>query len=251
MLAAACALCAFAARAEDVIYGPDGAPTVVQRKLYTMTGKWEAGAAFQIALNTSLVDQLGGLVGVSYHANEWLDVGAEALLHYTALSTLALNVRADLCRAPDPTKCRLAAPHRDEFANDNQVRAGAFAVARFAPIYGKFNLASEVKVHFQAFLLGGVGGAAVHRESVNLCNDPGTAICRTFQTSDALKVVGEVGGGFRFYLGKSLSLRTEVRGYLFPSSYKKDNNLTDPNSGSPKSYLAAIAVFDAGLSFLF
>ena len=69
LVAAACALFAFAARAEDVIYGPDGAPTVVQRKLHTMSGKWEAGVAFDVALNTALVDQLGGVLGVSYHPN--------------------------------------------------------------------------------------------------------------------------------------------------------------------------------------
>ena len=55
-----------AARAEDTIYGPDGAPTVVQRKLHTMTGRWEAGLAGGIALNTSLVNQYATLLSISY-----------------------------------------------------------------------------------------------------------------------------------------------------------------------------------------
>src|SRR5437868_2568986 len=172
--------CGAAARAEEVIYGPDGAPTVVQRKLYTMTGRWEVGAMFSTALNTALVDHYGGLVGVTFHPNEWLDLGAEGLFHYTTLSSLALNVRADLrTRTPSSNHCA-GAPYpgcKDEFANDNQLRAGGFGVARLSPIYGKFNLASEVKVHFQAFLLGGAGVAAVHRESINVCKDPGTIKC--------------------------------------------------------------------------
>ena len=251
---AAALLCAFGARAEDVIYGPDGAPTVVQHKLYTMSGKWEAGVLFDIALNTALVDQLGGVVAVTYHPNEWLDVGVEGLFHHTALSSLALNVRADLrARTPSSNHCS-AAPYpgcKDEFANDNQLRAGAFGVVRLSPIYGKLDLASEVKIHFQAFVLGGAGMASVHRESVNLCADPGTSTCVNFQQEDALKPVGQVGGGFRFYFGQKWSLATEVRGYFFSSSYKEANDLTVPSTGTPRSYVAGIATFDAGLSYLF
>lgn len=248
ILLAALLLGAFAARAEDVIYGPDGAPTVVQRKLYSMSGKWEASLLFDIAMNTALVDQLGGVVGVSWHPNEWLDVGLEGLFHKTSLSSLALNVRADL-------RARTRTPLKDEFANDNQLRAGGFGVVRLSPIYGKFNLASEVSVHFQAFLLAGAGIASVHRESVNLCADAASTspapACTNFQQTDSTRFTGDVGGGFRFYFGQRWSLTTEVRGYFFPSSYKEANDLTQPGTGTPKSYLAGIATFDAGLSLLF
>ena len=243
-LTAFLACAALAARAEEVVYGPDGAPTVVQRKLHTMTGQWEAGLSFGIAMNTALVDQLGGILSLSYHPNEWLDLGGEVLLNRASLSTLARNTRADL-------RPRNLGQVRDEMANDNQLRAGAFAVGRIAPIYGKFNLASELRVHFQAFLLGGAGAAQVHRESVNLCAEPGTGSCQSFQQSDAVTGVGLVGGGFRFYFNQRWSLRTEVRGYLFRSSYKRGNDLTDPSTGAQKPYLAAVATFGAGLSFLF
>jgi outer membrane beta-barrel protein len=243
-LVAACFALAGAAPAQEAIYGPDGAPTVVQHKLYSMTGRWEAGAAFGIALNTALVDQIGGILSVTYHPNEWLDVGAEGLLNHASLSGLAQNARADLRpRAPGQVG--------DEMANDNQLRAGAFAVARVAPIYGKFNLASELRVHFQAFLLGGAGAAQVHRESVNLCADPGTGSCQNYQQSDSIAGVGLLGAGFRFYFNQRWSLRTEVRGYFFRSSYKRNNDLTEPSTGSPAHYLATVATLGAGLSFLF
>src|SRR5216110_793101 len=173
-------LCGAAARAEEVIYGPDGAPTVVQHKLYTMTGRFEVGLLFSTALNTALVDHYGGLVSLTWHPNEWLDFGAEGLFHFTRLSSLADNIRENLlARTPSSNHCT-AAPYpgcKDELANDNQLRAGGFGVARLSPIYGKFNLASEVKVHFQAFALGGAGVASIHRESVNLCETPGTSTC--------------------------------------------------------------------------
>ena len=69
VLAALCLLGASGAPAEELVYGPDGAPTVVQRKLYAMTGRTEVSLAFDVALNTALVDQLGGVLGVSYHPN--------------------------------------------------------------------------------------------------------------------------------------------------------------------------------------
>jgi len=244
VLAALCFLGASGAWAEEIVYGPDGAPTVVQRKLHAMTGRWEAGASFGIALNNALIDQIGGLLSLSYHPNEWLDFGAEALLNHTGLSDLARNVRGDL-------RPRTAGQVGDEFRNDNQLRLGGFAVARVAPIYGKLNLASELRVHFQAFLLGGAGIAQIHRESVNLCADPGTGVCQSFQQSDALTGTGIAGAGVRFYFNQRWSLVSEVRGYLFRSSYKRANDLTQPSSGSPSHYLAAIAMFTGGMSFLF
>src|SRR3954449_7494525 len=88
--------CGAAARAEDVIYGPDGAPTVVQRKLYPMSSKWEASVLFNTALNTALIEQTGLILGLAYHPNEWLDFGAEGFFNFPSLSSLSLNVRADL-----------------------------------------------------------------------------------------------------------------------------------------------------------
>jgi outer membrane beta-barrel protein len=248
-LAAALLVCA-GARAEEVIYGPDGAPTVVQRKLYPMSSKWEVQLFFDTSLNNALIDQQGGLLAVTYHPNEWLDLGVEGIFNRTVLSGLAQNVRDNLC-APPFTNCRSHTPPKDEFANDNQMRAGGFGVVRLAPIYGKFDLASELKIHFQSFLLGGGGVASVHRESVNLCADTGTDQCKNFQQSDATKPMGLVGAGFRFYVNQRWSLTTEVRGYLFSSSYKASNDLVDPSTGTPTSYLALIATFDAGVSILF
>ncbi|HTO99106.1 MAG TPA: outer membrane beta-barrel domain-containing protein [Myxococcales bacterium] len=231
------------ARAEAV-HGPDGAPTVVQNKLYRMSGRWEASASFGVALNTALVNQLGGLFSLSYHPNEWLDFGGEALLDSTSLSSLAYNVRAGL-RPRSPGQVG------DEFRNDNQLRGGAFAVARVAPIYGKLNLASELAVHFQAFLLGGVGAAQVHRESVNLCAQPGTGTCDQFQQSDSFDGVGVLGAGFRFYFNQRFSLRTELRSYLFRSSYRTGSDLTQPGSGTPAHYLANVVTLGAGMAVLF
>jgi len=77
VLAAICLLGTSGARAQDIVYGPDGAPTVVQRKLHSMTGRWEAGASFAIALNNALIDQVGGL--------ERMGFSFSAFVHYAAI----------------------------------------------------------------------------------------------------------------------------------------------------------------------
>ena len=51
-------LASHAAHAEEVIYGPDGAPTVVQRKLYPMTGRWELGLGAGVVTLASLLGLL-------------------------------------------------------------------------------------------------------------------------------------------------------------------------------------------------
>ena len=50
-IAFALLVAASSAHASEVVYGPDGAPTVVQRKLHTMSNRWEAGLTLGTALN--------------------------------------------------------------------------------------------------------------------------------------------------------------------------------------------------------
>lgn len=254
---------ATAARADEAIYGPDGAPTVVQRKLYTMTGRWELGLGLTAATNTALVDHYGALASVTYHPNESLDVGVDLLGNYTALSGLAQQIRDKLPPRADNNANPRHPNFADEMANADQLRAAALLTARLAPIYGKINLASELDVHFQAYLLGGVGAAFVKHDSVNLCATAGFTPCPTgdqvaagsstpapanYQVASSVKPIGELGLGFRFYLSNRASLRTEFRGFVFPTSYKSANDLTNPASGNSSSYVAVIASVLLGLS---
>jgi len=236
--------------AEPVVYGPDGAPTVVQRKLFTMTGRWELGVGFSTAFNGPLVNHYGGRIGLTYHPNEWFDFGGEVVGNYTALSGLADQVREHLpLRATSDT-------HRpntgDELANVAQLRASGVALARLAPIYGKFNLAAEVKIHFQAYGLLGAGAALFHHESVNLCGTAGQTACTgPFLTSDAVRPTGVVGAGLRFYFNDRFSINTEIRAWLFPDSYLAGADYTNPASGTDKSYLGVLMTFGLGFSTLF
>ncbi len=252
LIAAIAALAAGPGRAtEPVIYGPDGAPTVVQNKLYTMTSRWELGFGAALAVNGALVDHYGGLLSLTYHPNEWFDFGVEVSGNFTQLTGLADQVRDKLPKRADPNTQKHNT--NDEIANVAQMRATGMLLARLAPFYGKFNLASEVSIHFQAYGLIGAGGGLFHHESVNICGTAGTAACArgSYLTSDAVKVAGQVGAGMRFYFGDHWSLRTELRGVLFPDSYKEAADLTMPTSGTDHGYLGVVTMFTAGLSVLF
>jgi outer membrane beta-barrel protein len=234
-----------AARADD---GPDA--NRVQRKLFTMSHRWETGLAFTTALNTALVDDSGALASLSYHPNEWLDYGVDALVAATGLSGLAQQVRANL---PARTTSSGAPLVRDEITDADQMRAALLGTARIAPIYGKLNLASELALHFQAFVLGGGGAALVRHESINLCSTPGAGACPAgaFATSNALRPVAQLGGGMRFYFGQRFSVRAEVRAFLYPATYVRGADLTVPGSGTGQRYLGLLTMLGLGASTLF
>ena len=248
---AAVLVSALPARGEDGVIGPASPPTVLQGKLYQVSRRWEVGVAFGASLNTSLVDQYGGILSISYHPNEWIDAGLDVLANRTGVSSLSGQIRD---RLPSRTNPGTGQPNTgDEIAGADQMRGGALVMARIAPIYGKLNLAAELPVHFQVFLLGGAGAAEFKHESVNLCATPGDGPCAPgdYQTTTSLKPVGEVGGGLRFYLGQHFSLRTEVRAFLYPATVLRGADLTQPGSGTSARYLGLITTVGLGASAFF
>ena len=250
LFAVACTA-AFSARADESVYGPTTPPGAVQGKLYQVARRWEVGVAFTAALNTSLVDQHGGLLSISYHPNEWADVGVDLLVNRTSFSSLSGQIRD---RLPSRANPATGQPNTgDEISDADQLRGGALAMARIAPIYGKLNLVGEMAVHFQAFLLAGAGAAAFKHESVNLCASPGTGACAAgdFQTATSVKPVAETGLGMRFYLGQHWSVRTEFRAFLYPASYLRGADMTQPGTGTSARYLGLITTLGLGASALF
>ena len=168
------AICAVAVPARaDLAAVPPPVPAGLQGKLYGMSRRWEVGVGFLTAVNTSLVDEYGGLLSITYHPNDWSDVGVDLLANRTTFSNLAGQVRD---RLPPRVSALNGQPNTgDEIAGADQLRRGALAVARIAPIYGKINLASELAVHFQVYALAGAGAAAFKHESLNMCASPGTS----------------------------------------------------------------------------
>jgi outer membrane beta-barrel protein len=241
-----------AAGAGEVVYGPDGAPTVVQNKLHSMSGLWEVGGRVVTALNSAYVQHTGGVLSVTYHPNESFDFGVELSGNLTSLSDLATRIRTGI--ASSSTALAQTPPQwKNELAHADQLKYGAFVVARLAPVYGKLSLASELAIHLQVYVLLGVGAGGVHRESINLCAVSSAVGCPDgpFLVTDSVKPMAELGGGLRFYLGDRLSLLVELRELLYPTSLQ---TLTDPNvatSVATQSSLGNLADVALGLAGTF
>jgi hypothetical protein len=91
---------------------------------------------------------------------------------------------------------------------------------------------------------------------VNLCAVATTANAKcapgSFQSTDSFKPVGEIGGGLRIYLGESpWSMELAVRAYLYPASLLEAADLTNPASGTSKTYLGLVTMFNAGFARMF
>ena len=103
LLFAAASIAALPARGEDAVMGPGGPAPTVRGKLYQVSRRWEVGFAFTTALNDSLVDQYGGLLSISYHPNEWMDVGGDLLAG--AGGAAFRHESVNLCGAPGDGAC--------------------------------------------------------------------------------------------------------------------------------------------------
>ena len=238
-----------AARAAEVVYGPDGAPTVVQRKLHTMSNRWEAGLTLGTALNASLVDHYGGLFSLTYHPNEWADFGVELGANYTRVSGLGQEVRSQLPPRANP---RTGTPNfGDDVRGADQMRGALLAMGRIAPIYGKINPFGEASLHFQVYALAGAGVGMFRHDSMDLCASPGIGACDSFASESSTRPVGELGAGMRFYLSRSITLRTELRAFFHPATVVRGADLTQPGTGSSDRYLGVLTVLGVGASALF
>ena len=238
-----------AARAAEVVYGPDGAPTVVQRKLHAMSNRWEAGLTLGTALNASLVDHYGGLFSLTYHPNEWADFGVELGANYTRVSGLGQEVRSQLPPRANP---RTGTPNfGDDVRGADQMRGALLAMGRIAPIYGKINPFGEASLHFQVYALAAAGVGMFRHDSMDLCASPGTRACDSFARESSTRPVGELGAGMRFYLSRSISLRTELRAFFHPAAVVRGADLTQPGTGSTDRYLGVLTVLGVGASALF
>ena len=108
---------------------------------------------------------------------------------------------------------------------DNNQLAFYQASVSFSPLYGKVSLFTWAVANFDIYAIGG-GGVVSYRGLV-----------------DGSSFMGNIGGGFRFFLNEFLSTRVEFRDYL----YIRDN-VADSLRQSDISHNFALT---AGLSIMF
>jgi outer membrane beta-barrel protein len=162
-------------------------------------------------------------------------------------------------------------PVTDDLSNLWEMKVNAILGARWAPIYGKISLLSEVPVHFQTYLWAGLGGGTFHRESVVMClrvERRTDGRCAKFRQDDKVDVIFSGALGFRFFTHQNGGIKLEVRSWMFPDSYRVNIDRTEAEKDTviacrasesvpfsectPASKgLTNLVLFDLGYSFLF
>jgi outer membrane beta-barrel protein len=148
------------------------------------------------------------------------------------------------------------------------------AGVRWAPIYGKLSLVSDIPAHFQAYLWAGGGVASFKRESVIQCSrvvdramgvcddrssleDRGTAKESFWLKESRVAPVVSAALGFRFFVKDKHGVRLEVRDWVFRDSYRVNLVRDDWEAGretgesAPSPGLTHLVQFDLGYTFSF
>jgi len=203
-------------------------PTVV-RPLYTMKNRIDIGLLGGSSVSDHMVAHIGGALTADYHLNEFLSIGLFAAAGDSRLNTLAQTITSET-----------SATGGDDLAGAGRPTWTGQLGARFTPLYGKFNLASEYSMHFHFYVMGGIGAAQVKSMSILTQND---------DRRPEVGLAGNIGLGLRLWMNRTLSLRVEARQLLFGESYYRgvETYSNGPGSATLTGSLGQMTLIYAGL----
>jgi outer membrane beta-barrel protein len=211
---------------------------VVRNRKYASDGKFEVTANAGFAVATNLTNHTNFLLGFGYNLTENWELQVEGGYAISSHTDVADIASATIVK-DDP---KTASKFVDDFSNLWQMSWNVTAAVRWTPLYGKINIAGELPVHFQFYLLlgGGVGG--MFRDSLVYCigqrptsgavscttGDPGQSDDGSYHLQSlhekAIKPVILGGFGMKLFFTDWLGIRVELRDMAFPDSYRKNIN---------------------------
>lgn len=157
---------------------------VIQQRPFLRKGRGELAPYFAFAMNETLFTHLGVGIVVNYHILENLSVGASYAKYFSHERELFQDVQDDYRVYPEKWEL-------DWYAGGH---------VAYVPVYGKFILFNSAIVHWDAYLIAGLGAT------------------RTSITDAAF--TGNLGLGSRLFLAEGLTLNFEVRDYIFEEDFK-------------------------------
>ncbi|MBI5547856.1 MAG: outer membrane beta-barrel domain-containing protein [Deltaproteobacteria bacterium] len=206
---------------------------VVRNRKFSSDGKFEASVNVGFSVANYLTSHYNLVGSGAYNLTEnWaLQVeGGYALSGHTSVAQAA----SDTIVKDNPNR---SAKEVDDFSDLWQMTWNVTGAVRWTPIYGKINVAAELPVHFQFYLLLGGGAGGMTRDSLVYCVGArpasGTVTCVTDpQEPTELKALHEsavkpvlLGGfGMKLFITQWAGLRLEVRDMAFPDSFREDIN---------------------------
>ncbi|MGA9524335.1 MAG: outer membrane beta-barrel domain-containing protein [Myxococcaceae bacterium] len=261
VFAAVVALVGSPAFAEETKNKDDGQDlierVVVRNRLYDMGGRFELSPSVGFTILNRLTDHYNFNLGVAYNVSNTLAFelrGGYAMARHTALAD---DLSREVLRE-DPNKG--INNITDDLSGLWEMQGNAAVGVRWAPVYGKIGLLSELPVHFQFYVWGGGGAGNFRRESIVYCEDVASrteGACASWKTDERVTWLASAAVGFRFFTHQGGGLRLEVRDYAFPDEYREKINRSDAEAGRDTGTLAKspgltnLVLFDLGYSFIF
>lgn len=234
------------ARADDEVVER----VVVRNRKYRTWNKFEINPTIGFSLVNEMTEQTNFQLGLAYNFSEEWAVELRPGFALSDLTSVALQTREGLASKMEGTEI-------DDFRNLWRLEWQALAMPRWTPIYGKINLATELPIHFQAYLTAGGGAVGLTRESVAYCQ--GGVSCEYLSESKATWA-GAVGGGLRVFLTESVLLRLELFDVFYPDEYrthistevaKSETPGSAPTAGKVENGITNVLMFNLGASVVF
>lgn len=233
------------ARADDVVE-----KVVVRNRKYRTWNKFEINPSVGFSLTDEMTEQVNFQIGLAYNFSEEWAVELRPGFALSDLTSVAIQSREGL-------RSKQGNAVVDDFRNLWRLEWQALAMPRWTPIYGKINLATELPVHFQAYLTAGGGAVGLTKESVAYCQGAG---CGEFLSESKATWAAAGGGGLRVFLSETFLLRLELLDIVYPDEFRTAINTTEsqmeapgskPNAGNSESGITNVLLFNLGASVVF
>jgi len=222
---------------------------VVRNRQFRTEGAFEVSPMVGFSVTNRMTSTTNFQLGLGYNISETLGLEARGSYALSSLTTVADQARESLYKiGPDQSG------PVDEFQDLWRIQWSALLMPRWTPIYGKLNLATELPVHFQAYLAIGAGAVGLTQETVAYCQNsvgPGGSrpgACNHYLEEERVTWTGAVGGGFRFFVNEMFTLRLELFDMFHPDEHRKGINRQRAEGEAIGSAPEQGTVTSAGLS---
>jgi outer membrane beta-barrel protein len=137
---------------------------VVRNRKYSFDNKFEATAGVGLMMVSLLTDHVNFSGALTYNLSEQFALelgGGYAVSRHTNVA----RVVGEHTVSAGPQALEVS----DDFSDLWRLGWSAIGAVRWAPIYGKINVAAELPVHFKFYLLAGGGIGGMERDSLIYC----------------------------------------------------------------------------------
>ena len=200
----------------------------VSGHLFRKKGRFELSPSGALSLKDPFFTKYMLGATLTYHPWETFGIGVHFNYAFDSVSGAAQVCNRDA--SSGPVGCRSATMAELDGKAPGQINLIAGLEGQWAPLYGKLSLFSESFVHFDMYALAGVA-------MVRFSGPSPSGIGSSAQTS----VGGNAGLGFRLFMNRWLTLRTEIRDLVYQEKVLP----------LPATQLRQQIVFELGFSMFF